>query len=634
MRVRSMIAMFSWHQMMSLMPLLVAMLSSCASEKAEIEVPVPPVVIEEPTEPKPVSLLLACAPSDANRAMTRLDDEVVQMNDATSYRSIPAFRIIAQTKGVGGVTITDSSVDNPAELVDEPSTHFRYYHSTYCSMVEGVNACLVYAKAENATPPDGVSVKVWNGSLKPEIEDIPTWPSSTSQLRFSLEPILDATVAREEGEDLKDWEIAAWALADAMTRIVDESYDEDYAWKSSTNIILKNLYQRFTNNGADLPGSAASVKQWMLSLAAAADYYYKSSLVAVGEAERKILGIIKTKATAAAAAVTGDYPRGVNLPDGAAVLRWTEVEKTVGESVVKVKKFVPQMQTTTLDDINSVSRFVYPPALYYFVDSEIKTSPAEKDFYEDRVTTPSLTWDDFLNGFTETKVVITPTPSQTVAVKDPMQYAVARLSLNVKASADELPYDEEKPDDKIPASDLTLTGVIIGGQRPVGYDFKPTDKSDVDVKFVYDSQVNQTQEALTTTGATSNTLVLESYGGKVDGDGEDVNVILEFQYADGEGKKEFKCLNGTVYPGTRFYLVGEVKLSEGTPKTDVPEAEKPDVQKRVFTQDRTTEIQMTVTSLEKAYNVLPSILSNNLEIGVMTTPQWIAAEPPETVVMD
>lgn len=632
MRRHSTIATTKWHQIISLMLLLVVMLSGCASEKAEIEVPVPPVVIDEPTEPKPVSLLLACAPANANRAMTRLDDEVVQMNDATSYRSIPAFRIIAQTKGESGVTITDSAVDNPAELVDEPSTHFRYYHSTYCSMVEGVNACLVYAKAENATPPLGVSDKVWNGSLRPEIEDIPTWPSSTSQLRFSLEPILDATVAREEGGEA--WETEAWALADAMTTIVDESYDGDYAWKSSTNIILKNLYQRFTNNGADLPGSAASVKQWMLALAAAADYYIKSNLIAVGEAERTILNLIKTKATDAAAAVTGDYPRGINLPDGAAVLRWTEVDKTVGESVVKVKKFVPQMQTTTLDDINSVSRFVYPPALYYFVDSEIKTSPAEKDFYEDRVTNPSLTWDGFLSGFTETKVIITPTPSLTVAVKDPMQYAVARLSLNVKASADELPYDEEKPDVKIPASDLTLTGIIIGGQRPVGYDFKPTDKSDVDVSFVYDSQVNQGHDVLTTTGATSNTLVLESYGGKVDGDGEDVNIILEFQYADGEGKKEFKCLNGTVYPGTRFYLVGEVKLSEGTPGTDVPEAEKPDVRKRVFTQDRITEIQMTVASLEKAYNVLPSILSNNLEIGVMTTPQWIAAEPPETVVMD
>ena len=36
---------------------------------------------------------------------------------------------------------------------------------------------------------------------------------------------------------------------------------------------------------------------------------------------------------------------------------------------------------------------------------------------------------------------------------------------------------------------------------------------------------------------------------------------------------------------------------------------------------------MTVSSLAKAYNVLPNLLTSNLEIGVETTPQWIAATP-------
>ena len=188
--------------------------------------------------------------------------------------------------------------------------------------------------------------------------------------------------------------------------------------------------------------------------------------------------------------------------------------------------------------------------------------------------------------------------------------------MQVKASDEELEYGEGS-EHTIAISDLTLTGVIIGGQRPVGYDFKPTDVSTYDVSFIYDSQVNGT---LTTSYAPYHTLALESV------EGENVNIILEFQYADGEGKKEFKSLDGYVYPGTRFYLVGEADLTGKTTEADYT--------KRVFTQDYTTTVEMTVTSLEKAYNVLPSILSNNLEIGVMTTPQWIAAEPPETVVMD
>ena len=62
--------------------------------------------------------------------------------------------------------------------------------------------------------------------------------------------------------------------------------------------------------------------------------------------------------------------------------------------------------------------------------------------------------------------------------------------------------------------------------------------------------------------------------------------------------------------------------------------EKAELKKRVFTQDHTTTINMTVQSLEKAYNVLPSLLSSSLEIGVMITPQWISAEPSGPVVLD
>ena len=171
----------------------------------------------------------------------------------------------------------------------------------------------------------------------------------------------------------------------------------------------------------------------------------------------------------------------------------------------------------------------------------------------------------------------------------------------------------------IDVSKLTLKGVIIGGQRSVGYDFKPISNSLYDVNFVYDSQISG---ALNTAGNTYQTLALQSY------DGEDVNIILEFEYS-AEGTTGFKCLNGYVYPGTRFYLVGEVNATAFKDGTGDETS-----QGRVFTQDYTTTINMTVQSLEKAYNVLPSLLSSSLEIGVMITPQWISAEPSGPVVLD
>ena len=204
----------------------------------------------------------------------------------------------------------------------------------------------------------------------------------------------------------------------------------------------------------------------------------------------------------------------------------------------------------------------------------------------------------------------------------------------MKANAEDLNYREGEGN-TIPIKATTegvttnyfrLTGVIVSGQRLVNYQFKPASNLDSDMKFVYDTQVGS-DFYLTTTEFTDanakefNTLLLQSC------DGEDVKVILEFEYT---GTQAFKCLNGYVYPNTRFYLVGELKLDNATASEGMPEPDK----HRVFTQDYTTSVEMTVKTLEKAYNVLPSILAKNLEIGVQTTPKWVAVKPTGPVIMD
>lgn len=591
MRVYSTIAKLSLHQMICLMLLLVAMLSSCASEQVEQEVPVPPVVVEEPDS---MSLLFASAPENSSRALTRLADEVVQQN---YYRKITNFRFVALKDGV----VTDCSIDNPSDSINKTGA-FRYYHSTYCSMIVGSNGCLVYAKADNSNNSDS---KAYNGSLNAVI---PNQVQSKDEIQFSLESILDATEARERGEGRAAWEIEAWDLANALTNVVDDS------WKTSTNAILRNLLQRFTNNGADLPGSAASVKQWIAALGSAVDTYLNENTRPSGMNNQEIiiLNAIKTKIVDTSISDGNNYPHDINLPDGAAALRWT------GE------KFEPQMQTTTLDDINSVSRFVYPPALYYFVESDLWTTSTKLGFsdYSGKDTWTGTDNTSVQGLFKEknggTEIMEVKQNTKTVAIADPLQYAVAHLTMGVKASAESLEYGAGNTQ-TIPVTDLTLKGVIIGGQRPVDYEFKPIDNSLYDVSFVYDSQVNG---SLHTTPDTYHTLALQSC------DDEDVNIILEFEYS---GTTGFKCLNGYVYPGTRFYLVGEMKMEDVVP-ADPNNIQ--DFEKRIFTQDHTTTINMTVNSLEKAYNVLPSLLSNSLEIGVMITPQWISAEPSEPVILD
>lgn len=352
----------------------VVALSGCASHEESPE----SVVIETPKEPESISLLLACAPASSERGLTRLADEVVQLNSATSYRPITNLQVYAIKEGVPVNAIVDTEQSS-----DVKTDKTQFYHFKYCNLPTLTNGCLVYAKAEDVAQGGNLAATAtlkYNGSLNTVN---PSEVQSKNDIQFSLESILDATEARESGDDLAPWEIEAWNLANALTAIVNNSHNEGntLSWKTSTNAILKNLLQRFTNNGADLPGSAASVKQWMLSLKKAADSYLTNPPTTIGDDEKALLAIIKAKADEKAATINTSaealptlYPRDINLPDGAAALRWTG------------NKFVPQMQTTTLDDINSVSRFVYPPALYYFVESGIWTSNSARTFndYKDK----------------------------------------------------------------------------------------------------------------------------------------------------------------------------------------------------------------------------------------------------------
>lgn len=468
------------------------------------------------------------------------------------------------------------------------------YHSGYCNIAKGVNRCLVYgdvADAESGSIPS----KLYNGSLvKSPLNNITT-NAGLRDVSFSLESIF-------AGSDIPS---DATTLAAALTDVANL---ED--WVNSDNNILKNLRQNFTNHGFNLPGSAASVKKWLEALASAVQSYVDNPS-GLTEADKTLLGVINNKATTAAGNIdidnesTSPYPRSLYLPDGAAVLRW--VESATGGS------FQPQMQTTTIDNINAVSRFAYPAALYYFVDSGIKTSDSKVDFALGYTTvTPTVdktAWDSFLEQHFENAETEVTSKSKSIALTAPVQYAVAQLQVKVKAASATL-KDAANKDVTVGTENFPIKGIIICGQRPVNYLFEQGSNSDAEVKFIYDSQVKDCSLTNDLKDACS-TLVLQSFSG------EDVNIILELENNSGEN---FKCIDGTVYNGTRFYLVGKVEAAGGTDGDEISSG-------RVFTKDYITTVNMTVSSLAKAYNVLPNLLSSNLEIGVETTPDWISVTP-------
>jgi len=568
------------------------MLTGCSNYDEEIVTSNTPVRVE---------LAYTFSPSAAGN-QTRQSSDVVVPN--TSAPRLPDNLMIVPMKE-GVPQKTETTWNEPVKKVSDRYTSL-YYYSQYCDFEQGVDGCLVYGSANDKTPPTGVDLKVYNGKLNPSVILSPVMDQSTlvlNNLTFDLEAIKDNT----------DVPTAASTLAGYLTDVANSHTDGGQYWKNSNNVILKNLFDNFTNYGRNLPGSAASVKALLTALNTVAKSYRNESGT-IGETEVAILDAIIANTTAKADAI-GDvtYPRDINLPDGAAALRWVEVE----ENNETVKKFMPQMQTTTLDNINTITRFAYPASLYYFVDSSIQTSEGmvslPTEYNNITVEDTKTAWAGILGNFTAGGEVTATT--RAVALTDPVQYAVAQLQVNTSYSTPSGKPANTLPDAvnaNIPVdNNFALKGVIICGQRPVDYNFVPGDNSDALTKFIYDSQVKENCTLSATSTDACTTLVLQSY------EGEDVNIILEYE---NNSELTFKCVDGIVYPHTRFYLIGKVEALKGEQVTTSEETHQ------VFTKDYITTVNMTVTSLAKAYNVLPNLLGGGLELGVELTTKWIQAE--------
>lgn len=560
-------------------------------------------------EPVRVELAYSFLPS-VSAAATRQASEVVTSNETTPRLPyelwiIPLINDVPST--------AEFSWDTPVAK-DNPNSRFHY--TRYCDLPIGVNGILVYGDVIDKGK-TGVPNKVYNGSL---IKHFPASFVTVADIQENTWFELEQIYKSEDYAETSGVPAEATTLVDCMNAIANTP-----GWKTSEETPLKELFTRFTNDGYSMPGSAASLSQWVSALITLIEPYLDSNNTTYyveDETIRILLTNIKTTAEAQLTTINSNtYPRNLYLPDGAAVLQWVDVQ----ENNEKVKKFVPQLSTTTLSNINSIARFTYPAALYYFINSEIRTSDNRinfSEFYQDKATWNEVLQDENFSDKTPLNNIVTAS-THSVVVKNPVQFAVAQLKVKIKAASATL-KDAGNNDVAVGTENFPLRGVIVCKQRAVNYAFnqKTIEQSAVsndDEMFIYDSQVNANY-SLTYPNDNQwteacNTLVLQSQNG------EDINFLLEFE---NNTENTFQCIDGIIYPHTRFYLIGEIEAARYN--TPDPNA-KPENNQRVFTKDYITTVNITISSLAKAYNVPPNLLSKQLEIGVETTPQWEAATP-------
>ena len=507
--------------------------------------------MEQPTA-KRVDLLM----SIGNRAKPRQSS--ANNHRAATFQGMEKLVAIPFHTDGATVSTTDQPLIDVVGATEETNrvvAHNNYYVD-HCHLMTGTDRMLVYGKSKPSS--EDLSV---NGKLS----DLPTKRTKTENITFSLSSIQSSTTPHAD----------ATALADYMTAIAKST-----GWSTTEDVTLKSFYKDFIHINSEgagmMSGSAAHINAFVAALRV----QLKNKSDAVSTA-------IKANIDNNTSIAGNTYPRSIGLPDGAAVIRWMGT------------KFEVRTTTTTLDNINGITRYTYPAELVFFTDSPIRTSSTEVSVTAYQNASPSMPWSDFLDEHYNTSTAVN-NNTKAVAVVNPLQYGVANLQLTLTGMDTTLKDAKDKEVDNADMNHLPLTGVIIGGQHTVGYNMKPQgDQTDVDGRFIYEKNI--------VSGNSINTLVLQSY------DNEKVPIILEFE---NNTEHAFTGKDGTVYPDTRFYLIALIDpAGQGTGA----------YAGRVFTQDYTTTMSMSVSSLANAYTSMPDLLAPRLEVGVQVVTKWIQA---------
>lgn len=272
-----------------------------------------------------------------------------------------------------------------------------------------------------------------------------------------------------------------------------------------------------------------------------------------------------------------NYPAYLGIPAGAAQVAYAGSQFTY--------------QNTDAADFAS---YVYPAALCYYVQSAVGTTDAQLG--ESNWASASDNWSTYLgNNYQGTAVTST---TQSIALKDPVQYAVAQMIYNVKFADAELP-DAEGVNRAVGSDNFQLTGILIGDQKAVDYQFNQ--KADADAKTIYDAE--NASPILSTSSKTFYTLALQSAGGG----SESVNFALEFK----NNGDAFSGKNGLVPKGGTFYLTGTLTAESG--KADG----------YVFKQDYKTTANITINSLKNASYTVPDLRKTQLTLVLTVNLDWV-----------
>lgn len=556
------------------------------------------------------------------QAGTRMSDAVTQ-----SAGTVAAFRGMQNVTMIpfatnGEIASTDIRLGNNLTLIttgavpaiqtnntiaslNNNGTNSQYYKDVEVPI--GTRSFLFYGVATDATATSPATTQEVNGALTIS----GTEGNTPAGITADLVPIVTAT----------ETDAMATALVEYLTAIANakDTNDTNADWSLATNMYnpLRNAFLNLNGTTASpMAGSSADLQ------ALVQDLYTKLS-DATNTTATAIKTAILTKATAATdgkltfdsslgntSNPTACYPSKIYLPDGAAVVLWNTTSNAF-EVVTAAQNFGV--------NVAQLTKYVYPASLYYRANSQISIDD-ENTHAEDYTAATTTSWDrktsdteydaNSLLGKYPTHQGVVTVNTKSIAMEEQVQYAVGRFDVKLKAAAATL-VDGEDASIALGTQNFPITGVIIGGQKQVDFEFKPV--ATAAEYTIYDNQMATTSYLLTSTLTDDNlpvvnrTLVLET----AEANDAVVKFAVEFQNNSG---KAFVGKDGIIPNGCKFYLLGELDMSKLTNPT-VPS---------IFKQDYVTTVIATVQDLKNAYNIIPDLRAPKLELGLSVNLEWQA----------
>ena len=519
------------------------------------------------------------------------------------------------------------------------------------SLPSGVNAVLFYAEALGSkTPADEHAQKAATGvlTLTHPLSASNTTLKTTHDIHFDLCQITDHTLAellngkattQEAKEQIEELlQLLNRVRAAQFTKTVEGTpttvnWSSLVAAEGADKFYLETLVSTYKKYEGTQVGSSCNIRLLMQSLynvvqpivgkvaGGDADQMAQAIVDAIlgthlGTADQPVLKFTVKDGTQAPLAelewgakdATGCYgpvenfPNAtLHLPDGALSVRYLADEQ----------RFVYLANPNNMGiQVPKLTDYVYPPSLWYMVNSDVATAP---DFKKDLLVDDD--WARFVA--TNYKGESVETSTQSMAVKQTIDYGVGQLRASVKLKDQDILGGADGngvakvviPQNEVASTqNIEWTGILLGGQKQVDMNMETVVTASE--KTIYDGVMNRDavpgKTFFVQTGGTKTnyTLALET------ANEADVNVALEFK----NHGPEFVGKNGALIPsGGYFYLAGVLKA---------PQQDYGTVQRHVFKKDHYTQATFSITSLKEATNYIPDLRVAQLEVGISVNLSW------------